>query len=311
MNNDIYDVVIIGSGPGGLSAGIYSARAKLNTLIIEKGYFGGQMLTTGIIENYPGSVKEDTGATLTERMVAQCKDFGVNMVSDEVLEVDLDGDIKVIKGKRETYKAKVVIIATGCRRKKLNLDREDEFLGKGISYCAICDGHLFEELDVYVAGGGDSAVKESIYLSKYAKEVTIINKNQDLKCSKYIEEKCKKIKNIKIINNSKVISLLGDELLNEIRVKNTKTDQEIVFKAKEDEDLIGLFVFIGLESETSLFKGKLDLDQNGYIKTNENMETSLAGVYAVGDCKSKSIKQIITASNDGAIAAINAEKYVN
>ena len=309
--DNIYDVIIIGSGPGGLSAGIYSARAKLKTLVIEKKSFGGQILNTGVIENYPGVLEEDTGASLAERMVKQCTKFGAELIKDEVLDVELKGDIKTIKCKNNIYKTKTVIIATGCKHKNLNLNREKEFLGRGLSYCAICDGHLFEELPVYVAGGGESAVKESLYLAKFAKKVTILSKYNELKCSGYIEQKCRETKNIEIINNVKITELLGQDILNGIKIKNLKTNEESTFIADEDDNIIGLFVFVGLTAQTDLFKGLLNLDEKGYIKTNENMMTNINGVYAVGDCRSKDLRQVITASNDGAIAAINVEKYIN
>ena len=294
--NNIYDVIIIGSGPGGLSAGIYSARSKLKTLIIEKNLFGGQILNTGVIENYPGSIEDETGASLAKRMIKQCEKFGAEFIKDKVLDIELNKEIKTIKCKNNTYKTKSVIIATGCKHKNLNVDREDEFLGRGLSYCAICDGHLFEDLHVYVAGGGESAVKESLYLSKFAKKVTILSKYDELKCSGYIEEKCREKDNIEIINNVKIIELLG---------------RESVFIADEDDEIIGLFVFVGLKSQTDLFKGLLNLDEKGYIKTDENMKTNIDGVYAIGDCRSKDLRQVITACNDGAIAAINVEKYIN
>ncbi|MFQ7446240.1 NAD(P)/FAD-dependent oxidoreductase [Intestinibacter bartlettii] len=307
--NNIYDLIIIGSGPGGLSAGIYSGRAKLKTLIIEKKTFGGQILNTGVIANYPGALEEDTGASLANRMLEQCKKFGAELVKDEVLDLDLQNDIKTIKCKNSIYKTKAIVIATGSKHKKLNIDREDEFLGKGLSYCAICDGHLFEDLDVYVAGGGESAVKESLYLSKFAKKVTILSKYDKLKCSEYIKEKCTNTKNIKVINNAKVTQLLGEDILNGIKITDLKINKEIIFEAGED-GIIGLFVFVGLTPQTDLFKGLLNLDEKGYIKTNEKMETNIKGVYAVGDCRVKDLRQVITASNDGAIAAINVEKYI-
>lgn len=307
--NNIYDLIIIGSGPGGMSAGIYSARSKLKTLIIEKRAFGGQILNTGIIENYPGALDEDTGASIANRMLNQCKKFNVELVKDDVLDLELNKDIKIIKCKNNIYKAKTVIIATGCKHKNLNINREDEFLGKGLSYCAICDGHLFEDLDVYVAGGGESAVKESLYLSKFAKNVTILSKYDKLKCSEYTREKCEKIKNIKIINNVKITELIGEEILNGIKIINLKTKEETIFEAGED-DIIGLFVFVGLIPQTDLFKGLLNLDDKGYIRTNEKMETNIKGVYAIGDCRVKDLRQVITASSDGAIAAINIEKYI-
>ncbi len=309
--DNVYDVIIIGSGPGGMSAGIYSGISKLKTLIIEKKSFGGQILNTGVIENYPGALKEDTGASLAERMVKQCKEFGTILIKDEVLDVELKDDIKTIKCKNNIYKTKSVIIATGCRYKNLGVAREDEFVGKGLSYCAICDGHLFEELQVYVAGDGESAIKESLYLAKFAKKVTILSKHDELNCSRYIEEKCRATKNIEIINNVKITELLGKDILNGIKIKNLKTNEETTFIADEDDGIIGLFVFVGLTVVTDLFKGLLNLDEKGYIKTDENMMTNIKGVYAVGDCRSKDLRQVITASNDGAIAAINVEKYIN
>lgn len=310
--NNIYDVIIIGSGPGGLSAGIYAGRSKLKTLIIEKKAFGGQILNTGVIENYPGSINDETGFTLAQRMLEQCKNFGAELIKDEVLEVDLKSITKTIICKHNIYKSKTVIIATGSEHKRLNLDRENEFLGMGISNCAICDGHLFEDLPVYVVGGGESAIKEGIYLSKFAKKVTILNKYDKLKCSKYLEYKLKDFKNIYIINNVKVVELLGEDILNGIIIENLKSNKQITIKATEEDDYImGLFVFIGLKAQTSLFKNILDLDDNGYIKTNNNMETNIKGVYAVGDCRVGNLKQIVTAVNDGAIASISIEKYIN
>lgn len=307
--NDIYDLIIVGSGPGGLSAGIYSGRSNLKTLIIEKKSFGGQILNTGVIENYPGALENETGASLAERMIAQCKRFGVEFTKDEMIDFELEGDIKTIKCKNNTYKTKTIIIATGCKHRNLNIDREDEFLGKGLSYCAICDGHLFEDLDVYVAGGGESAVKESLYLAKFAKKVTILSKYEELKCSEYVKLKCENTKNIQIIENVKITELLGEEILNGIKITNLKTRKETIFEA-EEEEIIGLFVFVGLTPQTDLFQNLLELDEKGYIKTNEKMETNIKGVYAVGDCIIKDLRQIITASNDGAIAAINIEKYI-
>ena len=309
--NNIYDVIIIGSGPGGLSAGIYSARSKLKTLIIEKNFFGGQILNTGAIENYPGALEDETGASLAKRMIKQCEKFGAKLIKDEVLEIELKQDIKTIKCRNNIYKTKAVIVATGCKHKNLDIDREDEFLGRGISYCAICDGHLFEDLQVFVAGGGESAVKESLYLAKFAKKVTILSKYDELKCSRYIEQKCRYTENIEIINNVKIIELLGQDVLNGIKVKNLKTNKEITFIADEEDEIIGLFVFVGLKAQTDLFKELLNLDEKGYIKTDKNMMTNIDGVYAVGDCRSKELRQVITASNDGAIAAINVEKYIN
>lgn len=244
-------------------------------------------------------------------MIKQCEKFGAEFIKDKVLDIELNKEIKTIKCKNNTYKTKSVIIATGCKHKNLNVDREDEFLGRGLSYCAICDGHLFEDLHVYVAGGGESAVKESLYLSKFAKKVTILSKYDELKCSGYIEEKCREKDNIEIINNVKIIELLGRDVLNGIKVKNLKTNEESVFIADEDDEIIGLFVFVGLKSQTDLFKGLLNLDEKGYIKTDENMKTNIDGVYAIGDCRSKDLRQVITACNDGAIAAINVEKYIN
>lgn len=310
--NNVYDVIIIGSGPGGLSAGIYAGRSKLKTLIIEKKAFGGQILNTGVIENYPGSIKDETGSSLAQRMLNQCMEFGAELVKDEVLEVDLQGSIKTIKCKNNIYKSKAIIIATGSERKKLNLDRESDFLGMGISNCAICDGHLFEDLPVYVVGGGESAVKEGMYLSKFAKKVTILNKYDKLKCSKYMEDKLKDFHNISIINNVKVVKLLGEDILNGIVIEDLKSNKQITINATEEDDYImGLFVFVGLKAQTSLFKNVLDLDEGGYIKTDNNMETNIRGVYAVGDCRASSLKQIVTAVNDGAIAAVNVEKYIN
>lgn len=310
--NSIYDVVIVGGGPGGLSAAIYASRSKLKTLIIEKQYFGGQILNSSMIENYPGSFEEDNGQSLTNRMLNQVDRFGVSKVKDEVLKLQLDKKIKVVECKQNTYKCRAVIIATGCKNKKLGLKNEDKFIGRGISHCAICDGHLFEGLHVYIAGGGDSATQESLYLSKFAEHVTILNRYNELKCNKYIKEKCQRIKNISVINNVEIEELIGEEVLNKIKIRDINSNKEIILSCDNEEDeLIGLFVFIGLIPQTSLVDGVLDLDKKGYIITNEDMRTNVEGVYAIGDCKSKKLRQIITASSDGAIAAMDCERYIN
>lgn len=308
--NDIYDVVIIGGGPAGLSAGLYTSRSKLKTLIIEKVSFGGQAISSNIIDNYPGCIENESGSTLINRMINQVDKFKVHKVKDEVLSLQLENKLKIIKCKNNTYSSKVVILAMGCENKKLLIDNEEKLSGRGISYCALCDGHIFEDLDVYVVGSGDSAVQGSIYLSKFTEKVTILNKNESLKCNKSLEEKCKKIKNISILHNVIIEQIIGEEVLNKIKIKNTNTNEETIFTSNCDEDLLGLFILIGLTPRTSLVKDILDLDDEGYIKANQDMRTNIDGVYAVGDCISKRFRQIVTAVSDGAIAAMDCEKYI-
>lgn len=309
--NHIYDLIIIGSGPAGLSAGLYAGRARLDTLIIEKGEAGGQIVTTAEVDNYPGGIVEgETGQTLTERMVEQAKRFDAKKVSDTVLETDLRSDIKKIVGENETYYAKTIIIATGAAPNKLHCPGEDAFLGRGVSYCATCDGSFFTDLEVFVVGGGDTAVEEAVFLTRFARKVTLIHRRDSLRAAKVIQDRAFQNEKISFIWDSAVKSVEGEGLLSTILVENLKTHEITEYKADENDGVMGLFVFVGNRPVTELFATQINLE-DGYIITDEDMRTNLPGVFAAGDVRKKSLRQVITSAADGAIAAVQAEKYID
>ena len=306
----IYDLVIIGSGPAGLAAGLYAARARLSTLIIEKDAAGGQIATTDEVANYPGSIENATGPSLVQRMVDQAESFGAKIVSDTIESVDFSGEVKTLKGQKEEYQSKTVIIATGAVPRPIGCPGEKELVGRGVSYCATCDGAFFEDLEVYVMGGGDTAVEEAMYLTKFARKVTIIHRRDELRAAKSIQEKAFKNDKVAFIWDSVISELKGDGLLESITIKNLKTGEEKEIFADEEDGTFGVFPFIGYLPATKLFDGIIDIE-NGYIKTDENMKTNVEGVFAAGDVRVKSLRQVVTATADGAIAAVQAEKYID
>ena len=307
----IYDVIILGAGPAGLTAGLYAGRSRLSTLIIEKGQDGGQIAITDEIENYPGQMVEgESGPSLIARMTEQAKKFGAERCSDVIKSVDLSGDVKTLVGAKGEYQAKCVIIATGAFPKPIGCENEGKFTGKGISFCATCDASFFEDFEVFVVGGGDSAVEEAMYLTKFARKVTIIHRRNELRAAKSIQEKAFANPKIAFMWDSVVTAVDGDELLNSMTVKNVKTGELTKIEADEDDGIFGLFGFIGYNPNSSLFEGMLDME-NGYIKTDDNMHTNIPGVFAAGDIRVKSLRQVVTAAADGAIAAMQAEHYIS
>ncbi len=305
----LYDLIIIGAGPAGLAAGLYAGRGRLSTLIIEKEKDGGQIVQTAEIENYPGSIEEETGPSLVARFSKQAEKFGAEKVMDTVVDVELEGPIKTVIGQKEKYQAKSVIIATGAYPMRIGCPGETEFTGKGVSYCATCDAAFFEDFEVFVVGGGDAAVEEAMYLTKFARKVTIIHRRDELRAVKSIQEKAFKTKNLEFMWNSVVKELSGDGLLSRMVVEDTKTGERREILADENDGLFGVFVFIGYKPNTALFEGKLALE-NGYIKTDDDMQTEIPGVFAAGDLRIKSLRQVVTAAADGAIAAHQAGKYI-
>lgn len=306
----IYDLVIIGAGPAGLSAGLYAGRARLDTLIIEKTREGGQIINTAEIANYPGSlVEEESGQSLIERMKEQVKQFGAKTIYDTVSEVELSGDVKTIKGLTNTYRARTVILANGVKSALIGCPGESEFTGRGVSFCATCDGAFFSDLEVYVVGGGDAAVEEAIFLTKYARKVTVIHRRDELRATKSIQEKAMANPKIYFMWDSIVKELKGDELLESMIVENVKTKELKEVKADPEDGMFGVFVFIGFRPQTELYQGMLKMENN-YIVTDDNMGTDIDGVFAAGDIRVKSLRQVVTATSDGAIAATQAEKYL-
>lgn len=305
----VYDLLVIGAGPAGLSTGIYAGRAKLNTLIIEKAEFGGQVNKTYDISNYPGA-RNSNGPKLMEEMRNQAEDFGVNFMSAEVLEVSLEGDIKILKTDRGEVKGRSVVIATGASPRKLGFKGEEEFAGRGVAYCSTCDGQFFEGLEVFVIGAGFAAAEEAMFLTKFATKVTVIAREPEFTCAKSIADKVLAHPKVEVKFNTEILEANGTEMINYAKFINNKTGETFEYHAKKEDGSFGIFVFVGYAPQSQLFNGILDLDKFGYIVTNENMETNIAGVYVAGDLRPKSLRQIVTAVSDGAIAATSAERYV-
>lgn len=308
----IYDVIILGAGPAGLSAGLYAGRSRLSTLIVEKGKDGGQIATTDEIENYPGQIVEgETGPSLIERMSQQCERFGVERVTDVINDVELDGEVKKLKSAKGEYLGKTLIIATGAFPRPIGCKGEKEFRGRGVSYCATCDANFFEDLEVFVIGGGDSAVEEAMYLTKFARKVTVIHRRDKLRAAKSIQEKAFKNEKIRFMWDTVVEEVGGDGILSEITVKNVKSGELTKIVADEKDGMFGVFGFIGTLPSTKIFEGKgLELDESGYIPTDADMHTNISGVFAAGDVRLKTLRQVVTAAADGAIAATQCERYI-
>ncbi len=300
----IYDVAIIGGGPAGLSAGLYASRSKLSSIIIEKGKWGGQASTTEELENYPGSMEHPTGPKLMERMKAQAEAFGTECVKDEVIGFELSEKIKTIKLTKSEIKAKTIIIATGAQPMLLGAPGEDELRGKGVSYCATCDADFFTELEVVAVGGGDAAVEEAIYLTKFADKVTIVHRRNEFRAAKSLVEKAIANEKIDIIWDSVVEEVYGDGIVEGVKLKNVKTNEITDFKTD------GVFVFVGTKPISDIFKDIVKMSDKGYIITDDEMKTSVEGIFAAGDVRVKMLRQVITAAADGSIAAIAAEKYI-
>ena len=305
----MYDCIIIGAGPAGISAGIYAARASMKTIIIEKGTPGGLIAKTDEIANYPGVEDVPTGSELIERMIEQAKSFGAEFITDTVVNVDLSGTTKVVYGENDTYEGKSVIIATGSNPRLLNVPGEKEFTGKGIAYCATCDAPFFQDLDIYVVGSGEAAVEEAMYLTKFGRSVTLLVRKDKLSVAKSIEEKALKCEKLSIMWNVEVESFEGSGILGAMNIVNNKTGEKTKFVPKEGDMMFGVFIFVGYIPESTVFDRKVITDRN-YIVSDETMKTSVEGVFVAGDVRVKELRQVVTAVNDGAIAAINARKYV-
>jgi thioredoxin reductase (NADPH) len=299
-----YEVIIIGGGPAGLTAGLYTSRSRLRTLLIETGLFGGQITTTELIENYPGFPQGINGAELSQMMEEQAKRFGLETVNQEVLEVRLEEDWKVVRTHESDYYSEALIISSGTEYRKLGIPGEDAFIGKGVSFCATCDGAFFKDSRIVVVGGGDSAITEALFLTKFSKEVTIIHRRDALRATKIYQERAFANPKIKFLWNSVIQEIKGDKMVQSILVKNVKTNEVKEFQTD------GVFLFVGISPRTQFLKGWVQMDEGGYILTNENGETSVKGIFAAGDCRKKLLRQVTTAVGDGATAAFAAEKYL-
>ncbi len=306
----IYDVIVLGAGPAGLTAGLYAGRARLSVLIIEKGQDGGQIALTNEIENYPGQMTEgESGASLVARMALQAEKFGAERCADTVLQVELQGEIKKVVGHKGEYLAKTVVIAGGASPRSIGCKNEEQFVGRGISFCATCDASLFEDLEVYVVGGGDAAVEEAMHLAKFARKVTLIHRRDELRAAKSIQEKAFADPKISFMWDTVVEEVSGEEVLDAMTLRNVKTGALTRVEADPNDGIFGLFGFLGYLPNTSLLEGQVEL-RNGYIVTDTEMRTNIPGVFAAGDVREKSLRQVITAAADGAIAAVQCEKYL-
>ncbi|SHH94931.1 NAD(P)/FAD-dependent oxidoreductase [Clostridium grantii] len=299
------DLLIIGAGPAGLTASIYAARAKLNTLTLEEGLIGGQVKDSYEIENYPGFIKV-SGLDLSEKMSEQATEQGAVIDEfDRILCINLKDDKKYIETDNFIYLPKSVIITTGSQRKRLPIAEEEKYHGKGIHYCELCDGSMYEGKELVIVGGGNSAVEAALYLKKIANKITIINRGSTLKADKANQEKLFKEENIDIIINTVIENVIGEDFVEGFNIKNSDSGETSSIKAQ------GAFVYVGTEPMGELFKNYIERDEYGYIITNEDMETNIKGVYAAGDIRHKRFRQITTAVGDGTIAALMAEKFIS
>lgn len=301
----IYDVIIIGGGPGGFTAALYSSRANLKTVVIERFFAGGQMATTEIMENYPGFEQPINGIDLAMQMEAQAKRFGAEIVYDEVIKLDLEGQIKIAKTPYSEYRGKTIILAMGGSPRILGVKGEEMFKGRGVSYCATCDGALYKNMDVAIVGGGDTAVEDANYLARMCNKVYVIHRRDTFRAVKILQDKVLSNPKIEVLWDSVVEGILGSETVEKAIIKNVKNDKLTTI------DVTGVFVAIGSHPNVSLVSDKVKLSDYGYILTDEYMHTNIPGVFACGDIREKPLRQVVTAASDGAIAAFFAEKHVD
>lgn len=306
----LYDLIIVGAGPAGLSAGLYAGRATLDTLIVEGDTVGGQVTTTSVVYNYPAVEKVD-GTQLMNQMQHQVADFGVTIKHDQITNYDVSGEIKTLTGQSgQTYQARSVIIATGANPRKVGFPGEDEFRGRGIAYCSTCDGELFTGLQIFVVGGGYAAAEEADYLSRFGKHVTVLGRGDHFTCPPLTAARALNNPKVSVEYNTEVKRVDGDDYLTSATLVNNKTGKETVYHVDEGDNTFGMFIYVGTQPATQHLNGVIDLDQAGYIKTDDEGATNVPGVYAAGDVIVKPLRQIITAAADGATVATAAEAYV-
>jgi thioredoxin reductase (NADPH) len=298
-----YEIVIVGGGPGGLTAGLYAARANRKTVSIEKLYPGGQIANTEWVEDYPG-FELIGGAELAKKMEEHARKFGLEILIDNITDIYNEGNYRILKGDFDTYRAKAIIIATGGQPRKLGVPGENEFAGKGVSYCAICDGAFFKGVPIAVVGGGDSAVEEGIFLTKYGTKVYIIHRRDELRAAKVIQARARKNEKIEFIWDSAVEKISGSAKVESVAIKNVKTGERRIL------EIGAVFPFIGFTPNSNIFRDAIRKDSMGYIITDENMETSIKGIWAIGDVRKQLCKQVTNAAGDGTTAAVAADKYI-
>src|SRR5690625_3892379 len=300
----IYDLIIIGAGPAGMTAAVYASRANLDTLMIERGIPGGQMANTEDIENYPG-YENILGPDLSNKMFEHANKFGAEYAYGMITDVINEEPYKIVVAGDKQYRTKAIIIATGAKHKLLGVPGEEELAGRGVSYCAVCDGAFFKERELFVIGGGDSAVEEGMYLTRFASKVTVVHRRDELRAQKILQDRAFKNEKMNFIWNTVAEKINEiDGKVGSVTLKNVETGETY------DHEIGGVFVYIGMDPLSEPFKSLGIVDDEGYIPTNENMETSVPGVYAAGDIRVKDLRQIVTATGDGSIAAETAQKYI-
>lgn len=300
-----YELIIVGGGPAGLTAGIYASRARLKTLLIEKAFWGGQIINADLVENYPGFPEGISGFDLGQLIYQQAMKFGLETLTDEVRDADLDSILKKIHTSDDTYQTKALIIAGGSEHKKLSVPGEERLLGKGVSYCATCDGALFRDQRVAVLGGGDAAITEALFLSRFASKVIVIHRRDQLRASKIVQEKAFSNPKVEFLWDTVVDEIMGDKAVTALSLSNLKS------KAISILEVSGVFIYLGFLPNSNYLKNKLELDDTGHIIVNKLMETKIPGVFAAGDVCHNSSRQVITAAGDGATAALSAERFIN
>ncbi|GMQ64926.1 thioredoxin-disulfide reductase [Vallitalea maricola] len=302
---EIYDLIIIGSGPAGMAAAIYAQRAMLKTMVLEKDVPGGQVINTYEVDNYPG-IPDITGFELSTKMREHAEKLGIEIKSEEVVDLLLEQTVKVVKTTDNEYQSKAIIMATGARWKKLGVKGEKELTGRGVSYCATCDGAFFRNMEVAVVGGGDVAVEDAIFLARMCKKVYLIHRRDELRAVKILQDSLLKHDEdkIKILWNTELQEVIGKDQVEKISIINNKTKEESIL------DIDGLFIGIGTEPNSQLIQNKVKCDEKGYVLTDDSCQTSVKGVYAAGDIRQKTLRQIITAAADGATSVYAAERYI-
>lgn len=299
----VYDIIVLGAGPAGLTAASYAGRSRIDTLLIEGEKDGGQIVITNEIENYPGCLEEESGPSLIARMTKQVEKFGADRVTDTIVDVELDGKIKHLKGNHGDYYAKALVIATGASPRPIGCKGEKEFTGKGVSYCATCDGAFFKGKTVAVNGGGNTALEDALFLSNMCEKVYIIHRREGFRADNANLKAAKARENIEFVLNRTVAQIKGGEKVESVLLSSTTGEPDLELAVD------GLFVAIGFHPNTELFEGQLELE-GGYIKAGENCRTSIPGVFAAGDVRTKEVRQLITAAADGAVAGVEAGKYL-
>ncbi|MFY9472824.1 MAG: thioredoxin-disulfide reductase [Tepidanaerobacteraceae bacterium] len=300
----VYDVAVIGAGPAGLTAALYAARARLSTVVVEKMFPGGQAALTDIIENYPGFTEGISGIQLADAMKRQAERFGAEFTNGDVERIEKNDDLFTVFLKGESIKAKTVILAAGAQPRKLGVKGEKEFTGRGISYCATCDGAFYKDKPIAVVGGGDTAIQEALYLTRFASEIYVIHRRDQLRATKVLQERAFKNEKIKFVWDSVVKEIKGEGTVDEVVVENVKTGKLDSLRVD------GIFIAIGHIPNTDFVKDLVQLNEQGYVITDAYMATNVPGIFAAGDMRQKDLRQVVTAVSDGAIAAVEAGKYL-